>query len=215
MEDKFYVYAYLRGKGSTVANIRSPYYIGKGCSNRATAPHHRKSAPPKERILYIKTNLTEEEAFALEIALISYYGRKDLGTGILINKTDGGEGISNPSNSTRQKLSAAKRNESAETRKKRSIAAKNRKRTPLTSETKAKIAESKFGSTHTESTKEKMSVAASGRKHSAMSREKISEKLANKPKPKVTCPHCSVTGGISAMTRWHFQQCKLNQENQN
>jgi hypothetical protein len=28
-----------------------------------------------------------------------------------------------------------------------------------------------------------------------------------KPKPLVTCPHCSKSGGISAMTRWHFDKC--------
>jgi len=28
-----------------------------------------------------------------------------------------------------------------------------------------------------------------------------------KPKPAVTCPHCGQTGGISAMTRWHFDNC--------
>ena len=28
-----------------------------------------------------------------------------------------------------------------------------------------------------------------------------------KPKPLVTCPQCGKTGGISAMTRWHFDNC--------
>jgi hypothetical protein len=30
-----------------------------------------------------------------------------------------------------------------------------------------------------------------------------------KPKPLATCPHCNKTGGISAMVRWHFDQCQL------
>ena len=30
-----------------------------------------------------------------------------------------------------------------------------------------------------------------------------------KPKPLATCPHCGKTGGISAMTRWHFDRCLL------
>ena len=29
-----------------------------------------------------------------------------------------------------------------------------------------------------------------------------------KPKPLATCPHCGKTGGISAMTRWHFDRCQ-------
>jgi hypothetical protein len=28
-----------------------------------------------------------------------------------------------------------------------------------------------------------------------------------KPKPLVECPHCNKIGGISAMTRWHFDKC--------
>lgn len=26
----------------------------------------------------------------------------------------------------------------------------------------------------------------------------------------VTCPHCGITGGINGMTRWHFDNCKIN-----
>jgi hypothetical protein len=29
-----------------------------------------------------------------------------------------------------------------------------------------------------------------------------------KPKEKVTCPHCGLTGGISQMKRWHYENCK-------
>jgi len=31
----------------------------------------------------------------------------------------------------------------------------------------------------------------------------------NKPQQKVTCPHCTKVGGISNMTRWHFNNCKF------
>jgi predicted XRE-type DNA-binding protein len=48
---------------------------------------------------------SEADALAAEMFLIAYYGRKDLGTGCLRNRTDGGEGISNPSTETRRKLS--------------------------------------------------------------------------------------------------------------
>jgi len=37
---------------------------------------------------------SEAEAFEVEMFLISYYGRKDLGTGCLRNLTDGGDGAS-------------------------------------------------------------------------------------------------------------------------
>jgi hypothetical protein len=44
------------------------------------------------RILYLKRNLSEQEAFRHEQYMIGVYGRKDIGTGILRNRTDGGEG---------------------------------------------------------------------------------------------------------------------------
>jgi len=40
----------------------------------------------------LKTDLTWEDACELEMILISYYGRKDLNKGKLVNKTDGGDG---------------------------------------------------------------------------------------------------------------------------
>ncbi|HET8688594.1 MAG TPA: hypothetical protein VFM18_18425 [Methanosarcina sp.] len=32
--------------------------------------------------------------------------------------------------------------------------------------------------------------------------------LRGVPKAQITCPHCNKTGGISPMTRWHFDNCK-------
>jgi hypothetical protein len=86
---EYYTYAYLREN-------RTPYYIGKGKRNRVYHKGERCIKPPKDksRIIFLKQNLTEEEAFKHEIYMIAVFGRKDLGTGILHNKTNGGEGIS-------------------------------------------------------------------------------------------------------------------------
>ena len=101
----YYTYAYLR-------EDRTPYYIGKGQGKRIYSKN-RRIKPPKDksRIIFLKQNLTEEEAFKHEIYMIDVFGRKDLGTGILHNMTDGGEGISNLSDETRKKMSEVKKGE--------------------------------------------------------------------------------------------------------
>jgi hypothetical protein len=101
----FYVYAYLRTDDS-------PYYVGKGRGKRAWADHkHIKVPSDPARIILLLTGLTEARAFSMERVLIAFYGRKDLGSGILVNLTDGGEGTTGrryaPSNAHRAALSKA------------------------------------------------------------------------------------------------------------
>ena len=120
---KYYTYAYLR-------EDKTPYYVGKGKGNRAYRRRDKGIKPPKDksRILILKKNLTEEEAFKHEIYIIAVFGRKDLGTGILHNKTDGGDGSSGwvPSEETRKKMSEAHKNPPEETRRKNSDAKKGK-----------------------------------------------------------------------------------------
>ena len=103
--NRFYTYAYLR-------EDRTPYYIGKGCKNRINDDRGKPGKKPKDklRIIYLKQNLTEEEAFKHEKYMIAVFGRKDLGTGILRNKSDGGDGASGAvrRKETRAKISKSK-----------------------------------------------------------------------------------------------------------
>jgi hypothetical protein len=98
----YYTYAYLR-------EDKTPYYIGKGRGRRISSTA-RKIKPPKDksRIIFLKKNLTEAEAFKHEVYMIAIFGRKDLGTGILRNLTNGGDGSSGAvvSAETKKKLSA-------------------------------------------------------------------------------------------------------------
>jgi hypothetical protein len=85
---KFLVYAFCREDGTF-------YYIGKGTDRRPFVKRKNGINPPldKNRIIILHSNLDEPTAFEYEKKLISFYGRKDQGTGLLRNSTDGGEGV--------------------------------------------------------------------------------------------------------------------------
>ena len=144
--NRFYTYAYLR-------EDRTPYYIGKGSYNRIFDKHNN-FYPPKDesRIIFLKKNLTEEEAFRHEKYMIFVFGRKDLRTGILHNKSEGGIGGLGKSDSTKQKIRKKIKKlwddgiyDNEDRNKKISASMKGRKRGSMPQEMKDKISKSKKG----------------------------------------------------------------------
>jgi len=184
------------------------YYVGQGNYDRPYRPHpykgHRGNfciKPTDEnQIVIIKDNLTEQEAKDLEIKLIDNHGRRSLGEGYLLNRTEGGEGISGYKHTKETKIKLSEANtgkkHTKETKRKLSEANKG-ENNPMFGIGKDHPRfgirgkdHNRFGTKHTEETKRKMSEA-------------------NKNRPFTTCIHCGISSQASGnISRWHNDNCK-------
>jgi hypothetical protein len=157
-ERRFYTYAFLRRDGT-------PYYIGKGSGKRIYSKGGRACGTPKDisRIIFLKQNLTEGEAFKHEAYMIAVFGRKDLGTGILNNRTDGGEGSSGAIRppELREKISQTMKGRTFTEEHKKNLSTSRRGKR-VSEETKRRIGAANKGKVLSEETKRKMSESHKG-----------------------------------------------------
>ena len=150
----YYVYAYIRKSDGT------PYYIGKGRGRRAFISHKNVTTPnDKSKILFLETNLTELGALSLERRYIRWYGRKDLGTGILHNKTEGGEGTSG------KVLTEAHKAIISQTHKNKTVKKSTREKLRIASSNRTSEQNGMYGRIHSDKVKQDHSARMKGNKH--------------------------------------------------
>jgi UDP-glucose 4-epimerase len=157
----YYTYLWLREDGT-------PYYVGKGHGDRA----YRKGCPSRERII-VQDWPSENAAFSAETFLIAYYGRKDLGTGCLRNRTAGGEGVAGHVKSAKEREGISKRNKGNKHCLGRSLSLEHR--TNLSAAGKGN--KNGLGYRHSANARAKMSIARAGRTRPKSTGKRISEAL--------------------------------------
>ncbi len=176
----YYVYAYLRKDGT-------PYYIGKGSGKRAWKKDKFEIGIPSDsdRIIILETNLTAVGSYAIERKMIRWYGRKDKGTGILRNQTDGGDG--GPGGKIGRILST-------ETRKKISDGNKGKS---VTDEFRALKKKQNLGKSN----------PFYGKQHTSELKKHLRERML--ARPKMLCLHCNREFDPTNFKRYHGDRCKF------
>lgn len=211
--NNFYIYIHTRPDNGAV------FYVGKGKGKRAfnlnRNPHWAAIYKKYGREVCIVTdNLSENEALNKEKELISHF--KSLGAD-LVNKTDGGEGISGFSHSpnTKLKISNSLQGHKVSEKTKTTLSKALKGKKIHTEESRIKISKAQRGKKKPDSMRIKLSNSTKGKMRAHFTPDffqKIQRLAADavrgtKQTIKV-CPHCGKQGGVAPMKRWHFENCR-------
>jgi hypothetical protein len=177
----FYTYMWLRADAT-------PYYVGKGHGDRAfTSRGHGVHRPKESARILVQFWSSEQEAFDMEKFYIRLFGRKDNGTGILRNRTDGGEGCLLSAADTARRnaaIKAAYTTERREEQRQKMLGNKHSLGFIPSEESKKRMRLAKLGKNKSAETRRRMSAAKKGNKDglghfvSATTRQKLHD--ANK-----------------------------------
>lgn len=225
----FYVYEHIRRDTGAV------FYIGKGRGNRHRSNRNRnqywhnvvnKAGGFDSRV--VVEDQSEELILLAEIEKINQL--RTLGVA-LVNLTDGGEGITGLKHSEESKRAMSQK-----------LKGKSHKHTPesiekirqantgvvFSDERKEKLRQKALGRKmlphvrealnermksfkQSEETKEHLRQVNLGRKHTPEALAKMSAWQIGRPK--LICPHCNRASSAGMAKRWHFDNCKLKEEN--
>jgi hypothetical protein len=175
-------------------DTNQPFYVGIGKTEKRAYSIGRNAmwkniiSKTEYRVDIVLTDLTWEEACQKEREFIELYGRRDKGTGPLVNMTGGGDGGYGmiQSDEAREKIRQFQ-------------LSLNKKGKP--------------GRVWTEESRKKLSTTLTGFKHSDEAKEKMRKPRLNtenykKPKAKVPCKCCGFMAQPAAIKRWHNENCK-------
>jgi len=177
----FYVYAYIRSTDSKTAKSGTPYYIGMGKKQRAWKPHRRRNS--NTELLPKNKNciviITDDLTLVGAIAMERRLIR-------WYGRKDISTGILTNMTDGGEGGYGRRINEYQ-----RQVLRLARNGQGPSKEAREKAWETRRGAIDTQET-----------------RRKKSESNKGKPKEIVQCPHCEKTGGLGAMYRWHFDNCR-------
>lgn len=200
MRNDYCVYTHLRPDDSV-------FYVGKGIPSRPYRSSGRNSAWKQEvdingtySVNIVKSNLTEKEAFDVEVRLIKMLRERGVN---IVNMTRGGDGCKELifTDEVREKIKIARSKQVGPTTgKKWSNELKVLWRNQRTGEKNPM-----YGKKHTEETKAKFKERKTVKYWIGKT---FSEEHKAKLRIEKECPHCGLIGKGSAMNRWHMDNCK-------